>query len=502
MSTRPMRAFKRWMKLHGINYIDALRFIQNEENDAVWVKTVADLHQGDLVATIPKQSCLTMKTSGARHVIEEAGLDGYLGLSVALMYEKSLGPDSPWFAYLQLMPQFEPIPLLWSFDELDLFLSGTELHKIVKEDRALINEDWKECISPLFDSATGVKLNPDDFSVEQYLMAKSLIASRSFEIDDYHGFGMVPLADLFNHKTDAEDVHFTSVASHSDSEEDSEISDDSEKSGNDSQISNNGSDKKNTYESNINDVGSELNNSDDPAVLQMIIVKEVEAGAEVFNTYGSMGNAALLHRYGFTEPENPYDIVNIDLELVLRWSSSLYSSRYSRSRVAFWKKLDYSGCLAQNSEYFEISSDGKPEIELLVLLFVMSLSEDDYGDLSLQLSSPGACNKLTGTVLSKKVHVILEKGKEMSKNALLTNAVRSALIEVADLRDRLYGSRSLEDDIKELSECCFVKERKLYHSLVLRISERRILQKLRAYASSGLLRNCARGTKTKKLKVI
>ena len=68
--------------------------------------------------------------------------------------------------------------------------------QIVKEDRALINEDWKECISPLIDSATGVKLNPDDFSVEHYLMAKSLIASRSFEIDDYHGFGMVPLADL------------------------------------------------------------------------------------------------------------------------------------------------------------------------------------------------------------------------------------------------------------------------------------------------------------------
>lgn len=68
--------------------------------------------------------------------------------------------------------------------------------QIVKEDRALINEDWRDCILPLFDSAADVKLNPPDFSVEQYLMAKSLIASRSFEIDDYHGFGMVPLADL------------------------------------------------------------------------------------------------------------------------------------------------------------------------------------------------------------------------------------------------------------------------------------------------------------------
>lgn len=216
-----------------------------------------------------------------------------------------------------------------------------------------------------------------------------------------------------------------------------------------------------------------------------------------------MGNAALLHRYGFTEPENPYDIVNIDLELVLRWSSSLFSSRYSRSRVAVWRKLDYSGCLAQNSEYFEISSDGKPEIELLILLYVMSLSEEEYNDLSLRLSTPSTCNKLlTGTVLSRNVHVILEKGIELGDDVLLTNTVRSALLEVADLRDSLYGSRSLQDDIKELRRCCFVKERKLYHSLVLRVSERRILQKLRAYASSGLLKKCVRATKSKKLKVL
>lgn len=215
-----------------------------------------------------------------------------------------------------------------------------------------------------------------------------------------------------------------------------------------------------------------------------------------------MGNAALLHRYGFTEPENPYDIVNIDIELVLRWSSSLFSSRYSRSRVALWKKLDHSGCLAQNSEYFEISSDGKPEIELLILLYVMSLSEEEYNELSLGLSTPSTCNKLAGPVLSRKVRVTLEKGTEIGNNVLLTNAVRSALIEVADLRESLYGSSLLEDDIKELASCCPVKERKFYHSLVLRVSERRILQKLRAYASSSLLKKCGRDSKSKKLKVI
>ncbi|XP_072085856.1 uncharacterized protein [Arachis hypogaea] len=80
--------------------------------------------------------------------------------------------------------------------------------KTVQEDKALICEDWKENIFPLLDSAPS-RLNPTFFGIKQYFAAKSLISSRGFEIDDFHGFGMVPLADLFNHKTGAEDVHFT-----------------------------------------------------------------------------------------------------------------------------------------------------------------------------------------------------------------------------------------------------------------------------------------------------
>lgn len=66
----------------------------------------------------------------------------------------------------------------------------------VKEDKALIVEDWKESILPLLDSSPS-KLNPSFFSVEQYFAVKTLIASRAFQVDEYHGYGMVPLADLY-----------------------------------------------------------------------------------------------------------------------------------------------------------------------------------------------------------------------------------------------------------------------------------------------------------------
>ena len=69
-------------------------------------------------------------------------------------------------------------------------------------------------------------------------------------------------------------------------------------------------------------------------------MKSVKAVDEVFNTNGSMGSAGLLHRYGFTEPDNPNDVVNINLELVLHWSSALFSGRHSRGRFSLrwrWK---------------------------------------------------------------------------------------------------------------------------------------------------------------------
>lgn len=110
---------------------------------------------------------------------------------------------------------------------------------------------------------------------------------------------------------------------------------------------------------------------------------------QVFNTYGSMGNAALLHRYGFTELDNPYDIVNIDIELVVQWSSSLFSNRHSRARLSLWRKLGYSGCESENSEYFEVSYNGEPQLELLFLLYIILLSEEAYTKLDLTLVFKG-----------------------------------------------------------------------------------------------------------------
>ncbi|KAL5993348.1 hypothetical protein ACLOJK_014272 [Asimina triloba] len=496
---RRLRAFHRWMRSQGIECSDALQLADGA--DGIAVRARCDLKEGDVVATIPVSACLTIKTTACCEMIEDAGLAGSLGLSLALMYERSLGEASLWSGYLQLLPDEESVPLLWTLEEVDSLLMGTELHKTVKEDKALLYEDWKECIQPLIANGP-VKLDPESFGAAQYFAAKSLVGSRSFEIDGYHGFGMVPLADLFNHKTGAENVHFFSASPSSNSDSDNDSNHEEEdidecKSTKDFDLDSSNGDSSHLNSTNslmdsavqnfvdTDDVHDSINSGDEPAVLEMGIVKAVKEGDEVFNTYGSMGNAALLHRYGFTEFDNSFDIVNIDLSLVMQWISKSFSSRYCRARLSLWRRLDCSGCTSQNSEYFEISGDGEPQLELLILLHIVFLPEEAYSKLNYAASSTGDVGKSMNVLLLNKNGGSFQGTREMSREFLLTASIRSALVSLADARENLYGSNSMEDDMDALRICCRLKERKQYHSLVLRISERMILKKLRLYAATS-----------------
>ncbi|PIN13198.1 hypothetical protein CDL12_14184 [Handroanthus impetiginosus] len=296
---------------------------------------------------------------------------------------------------------------------------------------------------------------------------------------------MVPLADLFDHKTAAEDVHFTSVSSSSESDsgtENGKRDANDEKDGDDEAIASDSHSETEAFD------GSDLElatSGDDTTSMEMIIVKDVRAGDEVFNTYGSLGNAALLHRYGFTEPDNPFDILNIDLDIVVQWSLSLFSRRHRRRRLLLWRKLDYSGCVSQDSESFEISFHAEPQVELLVLLCIMLLPEDEFHELELSLSATGEVKETLRLRLLGKESSLSTKDSRLRTKFLLRESVRRTLRSLADARESLHGPNSLEDNTRSFSRCCQATDPKLYYSLILRISERRIIEKLRSFAMSG-----------------
>jgi SET domain-containing protein 6 len=92
-------------------------------------------------------------------------------------------------------------------------LQGTDLPESVASDRKRLRADWAAHVAPLC-AAHPARFPPARsafFSADAYAAARTLTASRAFAVDAYHGEGMVPLADLFNHEA-AEDVHFTARA--------------------------------------------------------------------------------------------------------------------------------------------------------------------------------------------------------------------------------------------------------------------------------------------------
>ncbi|KAJ4839490.1 hypothetical protein Tsubulata_030727 [Turnera subulata] len=151
---RRLRAFKRWMKSSGIEWnTDALEFTIQEEEEGeeeemnISVRATGDLKEGQVIGRIPKSACLTVNTSSASQLIQEAGLGGSLGLAVAIMYEKGLAHRSPWAPYLALLPDSNAaLPLLWSPPQIDRLLKGTELHKVIHPSLPLFSFFFFVCV--------------------------------------------------------------------------------------------------------------------------------------------------------------------------------------------------------------------------------------------------------------------------------------------------------------------------------------------------------------------
>lgn len=79
------------------------------------------------VVKIPKESILSTKTCGISNILDEANLEGGCPLALAVLYEIAQEERSPWYGYLQALPeQGEDLPIFWD-DEEKKWFKGTEM---------------------------------------------------------------------------------------------------------------------------------------------------------------------------------------------------------------------------------------------------------------------------------------------------------------------------------------------------------------------------------------
>ncbi|KAI9461470.1 hypothetical protein HD554DRAFT_1511990 [Boletus coccyginus] len=165
------------------------------------------------------------------------------------------------------------------------------------------------------DSSADIRPRVYGVTFPGFCLAYSLVSTRAFWVDAYHGLAMVPIADAvcksdppssFNHTNDnhvqMESDYDVCVecGSLAECEHDHEV------------------------ESTIVPASLLLNvhplSHDGPSTfseidyLEMRTVRPIPPLSEVFNTYGSLSNATLLSRYGFVLPENDHDTVRMVLD--------------------------------------------------------------------------------------------------------------------------------------------------------------------------------------------
>ncbi|KAJ2065781.1 hypothetical protein GGI17_000050 [Coemansia sp. S146] len=343
------------------------------------VVSLRKLESDEQLVVIPKSAVISAATSALANIFIDADIGGNLALCITVMYEKSLGHESPWYGYLQSLPECADIPLLW--DALSRsWLKGTDVGEWISRDEASLLEDFgvlQDLVAEYPAVFGGSDFKWDCF--ESFVKIASLVSSRAFSVDVHRDNSMVPFADIFNHRTAKENVHIVceemvcpvcgeafgcahmdaleEMDNHegasededegednSESEEDSEYEEDDDSSDSESEdemgeelpllvdlMGNTVADELQQDEDiEMESVGDErsehsgeIDSDDDQEdelvdTLEMVVFRPCKANTEVFNTYGEHGSAYLLHRYGFCDTKNPFDSVSLSTENVMQ----------------------------------------------------------------------------------------------------------------------------------------------------------------------------------------
>ncbi|KAF9266038.1 SET domain-containing protein [Marasmius fiardii PR-910] len=336
---------------------------------------IEGIPEGTPVAFIPKSAVLSVKSTQLLDHLR--GLDGgyslapcgigiqsQLELTLAMLLEEMKGPSSQWHLYLQSLPRNRvELPLFWSLSfalgEIEdgkdkqmalTWLRGTELERQLRSGSNVSLDDLNTFFSTVVLPIT------QDAKIEAFYRAYSLVSSRAFVVDAYHGLAMVPVADAFNHAT-YNDVQLESefdVCPECGSVQECVHDQDHEE------------DEKRVDFTRTAEVDP---NEGDEMYYTMTTTSRILPGMkEIFNTYGSqLTNAELMVRYGFILDENDRDYVEFNVRDVLGETEEKRGTVGEGSNGTVGPSEDLEDVLYSSDE-LRINSDGRMSSALFTLL--------------------------------------------------------------------------------------------------------------------------------------
>ncbi|KAJ8456842.1 hypothetical protein ONZ45_g18559 [Pleurotus djamor] len=369
-----------WCQSAGI-WLDPRIKVHVSETGLRVLNKDSELPNSTTLAYVPKASVLSAKScfiaeSIPRNVKFQYGLSSQMMLALVVCSERRRGAKSLWSGYLESLPLMADMPLLWSNEADDAieWLAGTEVEKEMytfdgNGERIFLLDAIKEFYVGTAEPLLATLVVQPAVSFKDFLFAFSLVSSRAFVVDAYHGLSMVPIADAFNHSQDNH-VHI---------ETDFDV------------CATCGSLYECPHDGESSDISTSPSSPSPPShgdsCYEMVTNAIVPPHSEIFNTYGeSLSNAQLLARYGFLLDTNDNDCIKWsfdELEDALGVSLSHVrnviepATRSILSDSAFAEHCEESSLVwaeeASSSCLFCINGDGKVSLALWTALAVLSL---------------------------------------------------------------------------------------------------------------------------------
>ncbi|RCH82584.1 hypothetical protein CU098_001348, partial [Rhizopus stolonifer] len=325
-----------------------------EKNGSFGVYASKNISKSETVVKIPKESILSTKTCGISNILDEADLEGGCPLALAVLYEIAQKENSPWYGYLQGLPERgEDLPMFWEEEE-KVWFKGTSMEAPVYNDLDDIKDDYNGLIKPLLKKHSyvfkrGGTDDEDPYSFEKFVKVSTLVSSRAFEVDAFHEKALVPFADLFNHCGIKEHVHFETefevcgacgaleYCEHQyfeEEEESSEHKDNGEELDDPMEESEDSEDDMDTelldldeLEKRNVDFWNTEEEKEKKDYCDMVLDRDIEKGEEVFNTYGDLTSAELLSKYGFCFENNQNDEIAISEDSISEYCIAFTAKR-------------------------------------------------------------------------------------------------------------------------------------------------------------------------------
>ncbi|KAF9109310.1 hypothetical protein BGX27_007763 [Mortierella sp. AM989] len=328
MSAKDLTAFLAWAEENNIQWNkDAIEVREGKHGLGVYAKK--NLESGFEAIQVPKSVVLSAQSTAIANLIEEEDVEGYVGLTLAAMYEMSQGKESLWSAYLTLLNNRRPQMASDLPEDARELMKKSEVHGDIETDLKDMREDYDTIVAPFIEKhpevfTAGIKAK--FFSYENFKIMTSLVSSRAMDVDDYHASALVPFADFINHSSEPNSDYLTHEdvceicgalsCEHLEDDEDDEGDEDDEDDEDAPELSEpkkhadskksgaSGDDEDDDWEDDINDT------------CDIILDEDVKKGEEITRHYGPFPNKIFLSKYGFAEIDNNHDTVTIQIDMI------------------------------------------------------------------------------------------------------------------------------------------------------------------------------------------